>query len=60
MVAALVEVERAERQKTSRTAFEFASASAAVLSCLKKPENRFSNTQKPPRERFRLTSGSGT
>ena len=62
MAVALVEVLRVQRQKMSRTAFEFASASVTVLSCLKNPKYRFSNNQKPKRETetVRLTSASGT
>jgi hypothetical protein len=43
IAVALVEIERVKRQKTSRTASEFASASVTVLSCLKNPKYRFSN-----------------
>jgi hypothetical protein len=61
MAVALVEIERVQRQKMSQTAFEFASASVTVLSCLKNPKYRVSNNQKPKRETetIRLTSASG-
>jgi hypothetical protein len=51
MFVALGEIERAERQQMSGTAFEFASASVTALSGLKKLKYRFSNNQKLNRKR---------